>query len=91
MSRFQLSHVSLACAAMFIIAGLMAHQPALAQSELLPVPLDDAYGYIDGSGAVVIPARFDAALPFEEDRAAVRLVGKWGFIDRSGALIVEAG
>lgn len=35
-------------------------------------------------GVLAVPTRYDAALPFASDWAAVRRDGKWGYIDRSG-------
>jgi hypothetical protein len=45
------------------------------------------HGYIDKSGRLVIPARYELAQEFSNGRAAVRLSGKWGFIDRNGTAI----
>ena len=46
------------------------------------------YGFIDASGRVRIPAKFDGALPFTEGLAAVSLGGKWGFIDSAGRIAI---
>ncbi|RMF56248.1 MAG: WG repeat-containing protein, partial [Bacteroidetes bacterium] len=55
-----------------------------------PVRKDgNLWGYIDRSGALVIPAKYDEARPFSEGRAAVQVGGRWGFIDTEGRLIVE--
>jgi hypothetical protein len=47
------------------------------------------WGYIDAQGTVVVSPQFDAARPFREGLAAVRVDGrvggKWGFIYRPGA------
>ena len=51
---------------------------------LLPVNVCGSFGYVDSGGALAVPARYDAALPFASDWAAVRHNGKWGYIDRSG-------
>ena len=42
------------------------------------------HGYIDKTGRLQIPLRYELAQEFSEERAAVRLGGKWGFIDRNG-------
>jgi hypothetical protein len=46
------------------------------------------FGFIDGSGRVLIGPQFDGALPFTEGLAAVRLGNRWGFIDASGKVVV---
>ena len=51
---------------------------------LLPVNVCGNFGYVDSKGVLAVPARYDAALPFASDWAAVRRNGKWGYIDRSG-------
>jgi hypothetical protein len=47
-------------------------------------------GYLDGRGAVVIPARFRAAGRFAAGLAPVQEEGRagWGFIDRSGRWVI---
>jgi len=57
---------------------------------------DHKAGYIDGSGKMVIEARFDFARDFAEGRAAVNIGsdelgngGKWGYIDTAGRYILE--
>ncbi len=42
------------------------------------------FGYIDTTGNMVIPAKFETAFPFTEGRAYVCFRGKWGVIDRQG-------
>jgi len=46
-------------------------------------------GFIDLSGEFKIGPRFEAALDFAEDRAAILTHGGWGFIDRDGNVVVE--
>ena len=45
-------------------------------------------GYVDGTGRLVIPQRFNWARAFREGLAAVRLAGKWGFVDPDGRLAI---
>ena len=52
-----------------------------------PVEVAGRWGYVDRTGAFVIPPRFDEARAFSEGRAAVRLDGVWGLVDPSGALV----
>jgi hypothetical protein len=52
------------------------------------------YGFMDRSGAAVIPVRYADAAPFSEGLAAVKLsrdlgANDWGYIDRSGAMVIE--
>jgi len=44
-------------------------------------------GYIDKSGNIVIPAKFDEARHFKNGKAAVLYNGKWQFIDKKGQFI----
>jgi hypothetical protein len=48
------------------------------------------WGYINKTGEMVIPATFEDAGTFYEDRARVKINGKYGFIDKTGKLIGEA-
>lgn len=48
-------------------------------------------GYVDGAGALRIPALFEQANMFAANGlAAVKIGGKWGYIDGSGTLVVPA-
>jgi len=49
------------------------------------------WGYIDREGRWMIQPRFDAARPFSEGLAAVKLDGKWGFIDDGGKMVIAPG
>lgn len=85
---------------------LAVHFTAFAQLEtqggrLNPVYVNGRWGYADAAGRVVIPARFDAALPFADGIARVGVVDeelpeikgqpniKWGYIDERGRVLVE--
>src|SRR5439155_1049482 len=46
--------------------------------------------YISSDGQVQIPAHFEAAYAFKEERGRVRVDHHWGFIDRQGELVVPA-
>lgn len=50
--------------------------------------LGQSYGFIDQGGNFVIPAQFDLALDFSEDRAAVRVDGQWGYVDGAGTVVI---
>ena len=76
-------------------------QGASKQTQLSPVYENGRWGYADRDGRVVIPARFDAALPFTNGLARVGVVDeelpevearpniKWGYIDGRGRVLVE--
>jgi WG containing repeat len=59
-----------------------------ASGPLFPVPINGATGFINDRGKVVVPARYESALPFSEGLAAVRHEGRWGYIDRSGKEVI---
>jgi WG containing repeat len=46
------------------------------------------FGYIDTTGAMVIPAKFDAAADFSDGLAAVEINRQWGYIDPTGANVI---
>ena len=47
-------------------------------------------GFINKSGALVIPMSFQEARSFSEKLAAVKKNGKWGFINPAGAMVIPA-
>ena len=49
------------------------------------VKVDDKYGYIDKTGALVIPATLDRPMKFAEALAVARVGKQYGYIDRAGA------
>ncbi|HET6892084.1 MAG TPA: WG repeat-containing protein [Pyrinomonadaceae bacterium] len=60
-------------------------------SERLAAVLDrrKGWGFIDKTGAFVIPPKFESALGFSEGLAAVLLDNKWGFINKNGILVID--
>jgi len=75
----------------------------LAAGRGIPVAMGDSsgpWGFVDTSGALVIPFYHDAVTPFSEGRAAVGIRGtrhtgafnmvvhEWGFIDRQGNIVI---
>ncbi len=50
------------------------------------------WGFIDRTGKLIVPYKYDSAGPFSEGLAAVRVgewdTGKWGFIDKTGKVVV---
>lgn len=60
--------------------------------ELFPAATSaGVWGYVDKTGAMVIPARFAEAAPFSGGLAAVRpeALGPWGYIDQTGKTVIE--
>ncbi|MDE7413690.1 MAG: WG repeat-containing protein, partial [Muribaculaceae bacterium] len=51
---------------------------------LAPVKIGGKKGFIDKSGELVIPAKYDDAWNFSDGLALVKIGGKWGYIDKSG-------
>jgi hypothetical protein len=47
------------------------------------------FGYIDRSGRLVMPAKFDMCLDFSEGLAAVQVGNEWGYIDKKGGYVVR--
>jgi hypothetical protein len=47
------------------------------------------WGYIDKTGKVIIPAKFNFADEFSEGLARVRIGDKYGYINRAGQVVVE--
>ena len=50
--------------------------------------INGKWGFIDKSGTLVIPARYDDARSFHEGLAGVQINDKWVFIDKSGTLVI---
>jgi hypothetical protein len=53
-------------------------------------PPDDGHrwGFVDPSGKLVIPMKFNRVSKFSEGRARARINGKWGFIDKTGEFVI---
>lgn len=73
---------------------LLACQLCLAQPQpekpLFVIEKDGKSGFIDGTGKIVIPPRFDSTSGFSEGLALVTLNHKKFFIDTSGRIVFEA-
>lgn len=57
--------------------------------KLFLVKQNGKYGYINGSGSIVIAPQFEQANDFSEGLARVSINGKYGFIDESGSIAIE--
>lgn len=53
------------------------------------VETSDGFGFIDKTGKVVIPGKYDDVLDFSEGLAAVQKNEKWGFIDKTGKEVIS--
>ena len=50
--------------------------------------LDGKYGFIDPTGNLVIPCKYDGVGSFSEGLAEVKLDGKWGYADPTGNMVI---
>ena len=57
--------------------------------ELWPVVKDKKCGYIDKTGRLIIPFKFDGADDFSEGLAGVSIDGKSGYIDETGKFVIS--
>lgn len=55
---------------------------------LAAVNLNKKWGFIDKTGKVVIPIKYDFVVRFTEGLAGVKMNDKWGFIDPKGNIII---
>jgi hypothetical protein len=55
---------------------------------LRPEQLGGKWGFIDASGVMVIPAKYDKTWDFDEGLACVELNGKGGLIDKNGVEVI---
>ena len=46
------------------------------------------FGYLDSTGRVAIPARYEVAKDFHDGMAYVSEGGKWGYIDKKGTVVI---
>ncbi|NLE30363.1 MAG: WG repeat-containing protein [Phycisphaerae bacterium] len=58
-------------------------------SNLLPVEVNDRWGYISKEGRMVIPAQYEDAERFSEGMAPVRSDDRWGFINEQGKMVIS--
>jgi hypothetical protein len=65
-----------------------ANSTVAIDSERFLFMRDDKFGYIDRSGKIVIPAKFDRAEKFSEGLATVQIGGKYGCIDLNGNMVI---
>ncbi|MDR1347146.1 MAG: WG repeat-containing protein [Prevotellaceae bacterium] len=72
---------------LIVLTALIGLSPfwAIAQNEtaLTPKEKQGKWGYVSQDGTEVISFKYEQALVFSEERAAVKLKGKWIFIDKN--------
>ena len=72
------------------VIAVLALATTLATCNLRPISRSLTwYGYMDTTGQMVIPMKFDDALHFSEGLAAVKVGTKWGYIDKNGQVVIE--
>ena len=54
------------------------------------VKINNQFGFIDETGKLVIPAKYDDTNSFSDGLAVVKINSKWGFINKSGELVIPA-
>ncbi len=66
------------------------------KEPLFPVGKDGKWGYINKTGKIVVPIKFDDIDKYnydgvyEGDLIAVKINGKWGYCDKTGKMVIEA-
>jgi len=56
---------------------------------LSPIFDGEQCGFMDKTGAIVIPPEYEAVSRFSEGLAAVQKSGKWGFINKNGETVIS--
>jgi WG containing repeat len=64
--------------------------PTVKDSERFLFIGNGRFGYIDRTGKIIIPAKFDDARNFSEGLASVSIGEKWGYIGPSGKIVIPA-
>jgi WG containing repeat len=77
--------------ATYLLATIViaAFSNVLLAQNLYIVEKDDLYGFVDKSGALVIPPKYGLAKAFREGLAPVYISGRWGYIDSEGNMKIE--
>lgn len=73
---------------LFLTLATAATDVAPADCTLLPVDRNGKTGYVDTTGRLAIPARFDRGGTFNEGLTAVSVGKKMGFIDCAGGWVI---
>jgi hypothetical protein len=67
----------------------LKNEELLSKLILLPIKVDDKWGYMNLDGKIEIPATYEEAGLFHEDFAAVVQNGKFGFISKANKFVVD--
>lgn len=59
-------------------------------SRLYPFEYDRHWGYINETGSIIVPPKFEEARFFYSGLANVKLHGKWGYMNETGAIVIPA-
>jgi hypothetical protein len=49
----------------------------------------DKWGYLDRTGSVAVPPRYDCTWDFSEGLARVQVGEEWGFIGKTGSMVIQ--
>jgi hypothetical protein len=60
-----------------------------ATPRLHPIQVFGRFGYIDGSGHVVVEPTLSCARDFRDGRGAARPTNRWGYVDATGNFVIE--
>ena len=79
----------------FILANGSLHTKErndLFEDGLCPIYVseENAFGYVNKKGELVIAAEYEDALPFSYRLAAVKKDGKWGYVNTKGEMVIKA-
>ena len=94
-----MAKATMKCRSMAILLGCLviigcagpdrAASVATAAAEpLAAVRVDGKFGYIDKTGELVIPAKYNRAWKFSEGLGKVLLNNKFGFVDKDGTVVI---
>ncbi|RYD73591.1 MAG: WG repeat-containing protein [Sphingobacteriales bacterium] len=81
--RSSIKNISLFLISIFI-SQIASAQTFVPDEALAAVKTNGKWGYIDKTGKLVIPARFESAGVFTEGKAPVKIGMFWGFLDKKG-------
>jgi hypothetical protein len=65
------------------------NEEILSKLTLLPVKIENAWGYMNKEGKLIIPATYDEAGYFSEDLAVVKKDQKYGYISKANKFMID--